>query len=133
MELILSAVCETADVRADGKLDLHGAFSQLQAPGFPASQDAMTAVFVLEWAPEDAGRQPLRADLLDDAGQKIVTIQGHTEVAEATPGDAPPQTRLIMPLERIVFPHAGTYRFQITAGPQSRRGCSLHVAEAGAG
>ncbi len=128
MELILSAICEDAQVRPDGKLDLRGAFSQLQAPGFPASQDAMTAVFVIEWTEKETGRQPLRADLVDEAGQKIVTIQGHTEVGRA-PGGAPVQTRLIMPLERIVFPHAGTYRFRLTAGPSARDGCSLHVAQ----
>lgn len=131
MELILSAACEDAQVRQDGKLDLIGAFSQLQAPGFPASQDRMTVVFVLEWEASEAGRRPLRADLLDSDGTKVLTIQGHTDVAESTPTGPAPQTRLIMPLENVVFPRAGRYHFVLTAGEQSRRACSIHVGHAG--
>ncbi len=128
MELILSVVCDDADVRPDGKLDLTGIFTQLQAPGFPAAQDRMTAVFLIEWGPDETGRQPIRADLLDEAGEKVLTIEGHTEV-DAVPGGAPPQTRLIMPLEKVVFPRAGTYRFRLASGKARRSGCSLHVGE----
>ena len=49
--------------------------------GFPASQDRMTVVFVFEWAAGEHGSQPLRADLLDDNDQMVLTIQGETEVA----------------------------------------------------
>ncbi len=129
MELILSAICEQARVRPDGRLDLSGVFSQLQAPGFPAAQDAMTAVFLVEWSDDEAGRQPLRADLLDEEGETVLTIEGHTDVKAAPSGHAPPQTRLVMPLERVVFPHPGTYHFRLAGGSTSRRGCSIHVAQ----
>ncbi|MEX2609400.1 MAG: hypothetical protein WEA24_05600 [Gemmatimonadota bacterium] len=129
MELVLAVVCDTAMERPDGKLDLRGVFHELSAPGFPALQDRMTAVFVVEWAPDEAGRQPLRADLVDGDGTRVLTIQGHTEVAPPRAGMPPPQTRLIMPMERVVFPHAGRFTFELIAGGDTVRACSVHLVE----
>jgi hypothetical protein len=129
MELILALACEEARVRPDGKLDILGVFNELSAPGFPATQDRMTVAFVLEWGPEDQGRQPLRADLVDQDEQKILTIQGHTDVEARGPDRAPAQTRLVLPLERVIFPHAGRYHFEITAGETKRRALSIFLRE----
>lgn len=126
---MLSLACDDARVRPDGKLDLVGVFNELSAPGFPASQERMTVVFVLEWAGEEAGRQPLRADLLDDAGANVLTIEGHTEVEARDEGRAPAQTRLIMPLKNVIFPHAGRYRMVLKSRDEIRPAFSLFVAE----
>jgi hypothetical protein len=115
--------------RPDGRIDMVGVFNELSAPGFPAVQDNMTAVFVVEWSPDEAGRQPLRADLVDEQGRKVLTIQGHTDVDARGPGRAPAQTRLIMPLERVIFPAAGVYRFDLVAGGDSAPACSFYVGQ----
>lgn len=132
MKLRLSAVCETARERPDGRLDLVGVFNELSAPGFPARQDRMTVVFLVEWSADEAGRQPLRADLVDDAGRKIITIQGHTDVEARGSDRSPPQTRLIMPLEMVVFPKPGRYRFELLAGGDVADACSFFVGQAAA-
>ena len=129
MELVLSVVCEAAMERPDGKLDLRGVFNELSAPGFPALQDRMTAVFVVEWEADEAGRQPLRADLVDGDGKRVLTIQGHTEVSARSGDGPPPQTRLVMPMERVVFPHAGRFTFELIAGGDTVRACSIHLVE----
>jgi hypothetical protein len=129
MELKLAVDCDDAHERPDGKIDIHGVFSELTAPGFPAMQERLTVVFVIEWSDEEVGEQPLRADLVDDQRQRVLTIQGHTDVLAATDEGARPQTRLIMPLEKIVFPHAGRYHFDLVAGGDSARACSLYVGE----
>jgi hypothetical protein len=128
MELILALACDEARVRDDGKLDVSGIFNELGAPGFPAAQDNMTLVFVIEWGDGETGSQPLRADLLDENDQKILTIQGDTEVDVRTPDQPPPQTRVVLPLEKVVFPHPGKYRFRIQAGTEVREACPLFVA-----
>jgi hypothetical protein len=130
MILRLSAVCEAARERPDGRVDLVGVFNELSAPGFPAMQDRMTAVFVVEWSADEAGRQPLRADLVDESERKVLTIQGHTDVDARDPGRPPAQTRLIMPLERVIFPAAGRYRFQLVAGGDSVDACAFFVGSA---
>jgi hypothetical protein len=129
MILKLSAVCEAARERPDGRLDLIGMFNELSAPGFPAAQDRMTVVFLVEWEPGEAGRQPLRADMIDESGRKIITIQGHTDVEERGTDRAPAQTRLIMPLEKVIFPAPGRYRFQLVAGGDVADACSFFVGK----
>jgi hypothetical protein len=128
MELTLAVACDEARERADGKLDLVGIFNELAAPGFPAVQERMTVVFVMEWSAEEAGRQPLRADLVDAQDRRVLTIQGHTDVTASQSGMVTPRTRLILPLERVVFPQAGRYHFDLIAAGDVRRACSLHVS-----
>lgn len=129
MDIALAAVCDGAHERPDGKLDLVGIFNELRAPGFPAMQDRMTVVLAIAWSPEEAGRQPIRADLIDEHEQLILTIQGHTEVPEVATGQSVPHTRLVMPLEKVVFPHAGRYWLQLTAAGVKRRTCSIFVGQ----
>lgn len=129
MILKLSALCEAAHERPDGRLDLAGVFNELSAPGFPAMQDRMTVVFLIEWSEDESGRQPLRADLVDATGRKLLTIQGHTEVEARTSDRAPAHTRLIVALEKVVFPAPGRYHFQLLAAGDVVDACSLFVGE----
>jgi hypothetical protein len=127
MELKLAVTCDDARQRPDGKIDVQGLFNELSAPGFPAMQERMTAIFIVEWSDEEAGEQAIRADLVDASGQRVLTIQGHTQVTERGPDRAPPQTRLVMPLERVVFPAPGRYTFQLVAGGETVDACSVFV------
>lgn len=132
MQLILALACDDARVRPDGKLDVMGVFNELSAPGFPAAQERMTVVFVIQWDRHESGRMPLRADLVDEAGRAVLTIQGHTDV-DARPADrAPAQTRLVLPLQEVVFPAPGTYRFELRVGATSHPAFSLFVGQNGA-
>ena len=132
MELTLALACEFARARPDGRLDVRGAFNELQAPGFPAAQDRMTVVFVMEWGPTERGRHAFTADLVDDDDRKVLTIEGHTDVDPGPRGEgrAPAQTRLVMELERVVFPHPGRYRFLLDVGGRKREAFALHVSAA---
>ena len=132
MELILSLACEDARVRPDGRLDVVGVFDELSAPGFPAAQDRMTVVFVMQWSPAQEGRQEFRADLVAADGTRVLTIDGHTDVS-GPEGARPPRTRLVMPLERVVFPHPGEYTFRLTAGGETVPAFSLFLSEEPAG
>ncbi|MFW6202034.1 MAG: DUF6941 family protein [Gemmatimonadota bacterium] len=129
MELILAVACDDARTRPDGKLDLVGVFNELHAPGFPAAQERMTVVFVLQWERDANGRKPFRADLVDADGRKALTIEGHTDVDTRGGDRAPAQTRLIMPLENVVFPHPGRYEFRIEADGEEHHALSLHLTE----
>jgi hypothetical protein len=131
MNIRLAVFCDQATERPDGRLDVTGIFDELAAPGFPAMQERMTVALVVEWDASEAGRQPLRADLVDDDETRILTIQGHTDVT--TPGDErrPARTRLVLPLERVIFPHEGHYHLDLVAGGETARACSLFVMEHG--
>ena len=126
MQLKLAVVCDEARQRPDGKVDLLGVFDELAAPGFPAVQEKLTVVFIVEWEADEIGRQPLRADLVHDDDTKVLTIQGHAEVGGH---GARLLSRLVMPIENVIFPHAGAYHFELVAGGHSVRACSLHLVE----
>lgn len=133
MELILSLACDSARVRPDGKVDVAGIFNELYAPGFPAAQARMSVLFVLEWNPREQGRYDFVADLVDDEGSKVLTIEGHTEVDSRSPERAPALTRILLPLENVVFPHAGRYRFMLEVAGRVQPAFALFVGKQGAG
>jgi hypothetical protein len=130
VRVLYALICEQAGERHDGRLDAHGIFHQLYAPGFPAQQEQMTFAVGIEWDAGEIGRHDFRIDLTDPTGSPALTINGHTEVGERIPGEAPPQTRLVMPLEGVVFPAAGTYTFDLVVSEGERIPlCPIHLIE----
>ena len=128
MNLVLAIACDAATVSPQGKLDVQGIYNELSAPEFPAAQERLTVVLVLEWSAREAGEQPIRADLMGPDGDMVVTVQGHTDVELAPDNEIPPQTRMILPLENVVFPAAGRYFFRIQAGNETVEALPLYVS-----
>lgn len=127
MELVLALVCDDARVDDQGKLHVQGAFNDLYAPGFPAKQDRMVLVLVLEWDRTDHGRYQFSVDLVGPDGSPSLTLRGHSDV-DARTGDRPPaRTRLLMPLENVVFPEPGPYRLRVRMKGREVEGPALHL------
>ena len=127
--LRFSAICDDARPTPEGKIDLHGVYSDLSAPGFPAQQDKLVLVLVLEWAPPDEGRYLFKADLEDDDGNISLTVEGETEVRAQAPGHPPSRSQLIMPLEEVIFPHPGQYTFRVKVKGQTLPGPGVFLIE----
>lgn len=127
MNLVLAIACDRAQVAADGKLNVEGIYNELSAPDFPAAHPALTVVLVIEWELGDTGEQPIRADLIDPDGERVVTIQGHTDVELAPDNEVPPQTRIILPLENVVFQKPGRYHLRVQAGPATVEALPLYL------
>lgn len=129
MELSLALVCDDARPDVEGKLDVHGIFNDLFAPGFPARQDRMVLVVAMEWDRDDQGRYQFRADLVDPEGNTALTVEGETDVDRRAPDRPPARTRLILPLEDVVFPVPGRYAFRISMKGREFAGPTLHLFE----
>ncbi len=130
VQIRFSAICDNARQTPEGKIDLHGVYSDLSAPGFPARQDQLVLVLVLEWARTDQGRYLFKADLEDNEGNVSLTVEGETEVQAPRLGHPPSRSQLIMPLEDIVFPHCGQYTFRVKVKGQTLQGPGIFVIEA---
>ncbi|MEQ1856425.1 MAG: hypothetical protein ABL963_08145 [Longimicrobiales bacterium] len=130
MQLRFSAICEDARPTPDGRLDIHGVYHDLSAPGFPARQDRLVLVLVLEWDRTDHGRFLFKADLEDAKGQVSLTVEGETEVHLPAPGSPPARSQLIMPLDDVVFPRVGQYQFRIKVKGHTFEGPGLNLMEA---
>jgi hypothetical protein len=125
--MTMALVCDRARATEDGKLDVHGVFNDLFAPGFPAKQPRMMLVMGIEWDRTDDGRFKFRVDLEDPTGRPTITLEGTTDVDKRTPDRPPARTRLIMPLEEVVFPMPGEYRFMLRMKGTQLKGPALHV------
>ncbi len=130
MRILLALVCDDAGINEEGKLDIHGAFNDLYAPGFPAKQARMVLVLVVEWDREDEGRHRFRLDLEDESGKATLSVEGYSDVDRRPAERPPPRTRLVMPLEEVVFPRPGEYSFRIRMKGQALPGPSLHLIQA---
>ena len=130
MHLRFSAICEDARTTPDGKLDVHGVYHDLAAPGFPARLDRLVLVLVLEWDREDHGRYLFKADLEDASGKPSLTVEGETEVHRPRADHPPARSQLVMPLEDVVFPRAGQYAFRVRVKGQTLEGPSIYLMEA---
>jgi len=127
MELRLALVCDDVRERPDGRLDVIGILDEFHAPGFPAVQQRMTVLFVMEWEADEEGAQVFRADLVGPDETRVLTIEGGTEVPARLARATPPRTRLILPIENVIFPRPGPYRFDLIAGGDTHRACTLHL------
>ena len=127
MKILYALLCEEALGRDDGRVDFHGVFHQLYAPSFPAMQDRLTLAVAIEWEPHETGRINFGIDMLDPQRAPALSITGHTDVSERQPFQGPPQTRLLMPLEGIVFPAEGTYTFELAINETRTRLTPLHL------
>jgi hypothetical protein len=129
MHLRFSAVCSDARPTPDGNIDLHGVYHDLSAPGFPAVQERLVLVLVVEWDREDHGHYLFKADLEDEAGNLSLTVEGETEVHRPAPGRPPARSQLIMPLEGVVFPRPGQYTFRVKVKGNTLQGPGLYLVE----
>jgi hypothetical protein len=129
VKLRFAAVCEDARLTREGRLDVHGVYHDLSAPGFPARQEHLVLVLVLEWDRADHGRYLFKADLEDEAGNVSLTVEGETEVHRPPPDSPPARSQLIMPIDGVVFPRAGQYSFRVKVKGQTLEGPSLYLME----
>jgi hypothetical protein len=129
MHIQLALVCDDARMRPDGKMDVEGVFNDLAAPGFPAKQERMVLVTTIEWDRGEEGRNKFKVDLMGPDGRPSLTLDGETEVDQRPADRPPPRTRLIMPLENVVFPRAGKYTFEVRVKGKKLRGPSIFVME----
>ncbi len=119
--------CADAGTGPDGKLSIHGIFNELHAPDFPARQDKMILVGVVEWQRDLAGKIPFTVDLNDPQGMSIFSIEGHTDVEARPQSKAPAKTQFILPLEKVMFPTPGHYRVLININGTELAGPSMHL------
>ena len=119
--------CADALAGPDGKLNVHGIFNELGAPDFPARQDNMVLVGIVEWQRDLQGRIPFTVNLNDPDGMSIFSVEGHTDVEARPTSKAPAKTQLILPLKNVMFPVPGHYRVRININGSDLAGPSMHL------
>jgi hypothetical protein len=123
VKILYSLLCERASVGQEDRLDVVGVLHELYAPGFPARQQQLTLVATIEWEPEERGRIEFQVELYDPDGDLVGGVQGSTVVTEVEGLigiQAAPRTRMVLPLDGVVFPVEGTYTFDLVVNGEGR-------------
>ena len=119
--------CKDAAAGPDGRLNIQGVFNELYASDFPARQDRLVLVGVIEWERDAQGRIPFRIDLTDPDGDSVFSIDGHTDVESLPMNSVPAKTHLVLPMEKVMFPVVGRYRVRFSANDEEIFGPSMHL------
>lgn len=129
MHLRFSAVCDHAEPTPDGKVNIRGVYHDLSAPGFPAQQDGLVLVIVIEWDRDDHGRYGFKVDLEDEDGDISLTVEGETDVHRPAADQPPSRSQLILPMDGVVFPHPGQYTFRLKVKGRTLEGPGVYLME----
>ncbi len=129
MKVLYSVIAEDAQLRHDGRMDVHGIYHELYARGFPARQDKLTLVTTIEWDASERGAIDFSVNLLDPQRSPVLTVNAQTQVEDQYAVHRPARTQMAIPIDGIVFPAVCTYEFQLTVGDHSEPLTPIYLIE----
>ncbi|MEX2246711.1 MAG: hypothetical protein WEC75_08480 [Dehalococcoidia bacterium] len=122
MDVTLALIADAANVSRENKLNILGAFGNINAREFPATWPRMVLVLSLEASSAEVGtKKQLEIRILDADGAQVRTISGaFTVPSPRRPGH---QVRLnqIVQLINVTFPHPGDYVFAVLLNGDTKR------------
>jgi hypothetical protein len=128
MEVKLALLADYANVTKEGKLNVMGVFSQINAPVLPWVHPQMQLVLQLEAGPAEWGKDKrLEIKLLEQDGRHILSIGADLKVPRGQSG-RPVQLQSIMSFVNVPFEAEGDYCFHILLGEDEKKGVPLRVS-----
>jgi hypothetical protein len=129
VKVLYSVIAEDAQLRNDGRMDVHGIFHELYARGFPAQQERLTLVTTIEWDASERGAIDFAVNLLDPDRAPVLTINAQTQVEDQYAVHRPARTQMAIPIDQLIFPRAGTYEFELTVGGVKQALAPIYLIE----
>jgi hypothetical protein len=129
MKVLYAVIAEDAQLRHDGRMDVHGIFHELYAPGYPARQEQLTLVTTIEWDDTERGAIDFTVNLLDPDGSPVLTINAQTQVEDQYAVHRPARTQMAIPMDAVVFPRAGAYEFELSVGDVKQGLAPIYLIE----
>ena len=128
MEITLALLADAANISQEGKLNVLGAFTNINAAGMPARHPQMQLVLEIEASASEMGTtRNFEVKLLDADGVELGGIKGQFDVPRI---DRPGQ-RLhigsVLPLTDVVFVKPGLHSFDILIDGDSKKQVPLSV------
>jgi hypothetical protein len=132
MKIDLALLCDAATVDASGKLNILGVFDRIHAREFPARHARVCLVLRIAAVGSDAGEHEARIRLVGPDGEDLVRLDGGLQVGPAPTDDT---TRIphVLNLDGLVFPTAGTYRFEVEVDGSAMASLPLQLLRASGG
>ena len=128
MDVTLALLCDSANVDADGNLDVLGRFDRVSAQVFPMRRPR--TCLVLRFGGLSAGerrQRPLSVRLLNADGHPIGEVRGSLDIADLGRPAAPASFHAVVPLPALILPEPGDYSLEAAVGGCEPRSIDLHV------
>ena len=134
MEIDLAFLADAATVDVSGKLNILGIFDRLSVPELPGHHPHLSLVLRLSASLGEAGIHKMEIALSDPDGVKMMGLNGEFHVGPG-PALSGGQVRIpqVLNIERLVFPKAGRYDFNVSLDGEHHVSIPLYVHEAGGG
>jgi hypothetical protein len=132
MQVPLALLADYANVSAEGKLNVMGAFDVINARRFPARHAQMHLVFRLEANPAEAGsKKSLEIKLMAEDGQMLLSLAAELtlEAKGLVPIGETLRSNHIIGLQNVKFEKAGAYQFAILINEDVKAIVPLKVQE----
>ncbi len=116
MQVPLALLADYANVSAEGKLNLMGAFDVINARRFPAVHAQMHLVFRIEANPAEAGStKKLEIKFMAEDGQMLLSLEAELRLEAKGPVPLGEMLRSnhIIGLQAVRFEKPGSYQFAI--------------------
>jgi hypothetical protein len=128
MEVTLAVLADYANVTKEGKLNVMGLFTHINARVIPYIHPQMLLVWEAEAGPAEWGtRKDVEIKLLDEAANQILSVRGNLEVPRGEPG-RPVRINSLMGFNKVKFDAEGDYEFAILIGGETKKNVSFRVS-----
>lgn len=128
MHVDFAVVSDYALVDQAGKMSVLGIFQHIWVHQFPAMHPRLHLVLRLKGRRTEIGEHPVRIRLVDEADVELLGGEGSVTFAEPPAGVTDIEAAAILVFD-VPFPHAGTYRFEITIDGEQKATVPLSVSE----
>ena len=134
MEIDMALLADAATVDVSGKLNILGIFDRISVAEFPAHHPHLSLVLRLSATMGEAGHHKMEIVLKDPDGSRMMGMNGDFSVGPG-PALSGGQVRVpqVLNIERLVFPKAGRYAFDVSLDGEHHVSISLFVHEIGGG
>ena len=130
MNVPLALLADSANISQEGKLNVLGAFSNINAASFPAVHPAMVLVLQLEASPAEYGRtRQFEAAFLDSDGKQIAEFKADLQMYAPDDPSVPSNDYVLINIPPMPFPHAGDYAVHVLIGDEEKARIPFRLTE----
>jgi hypothetical protein len=126
----LAALCDAANISANGKLNILGEFDTILAPQVPVVYPSIVFVAKLKTGETDIGQHALHLRVVDDDMKLVTSLDGTFEVRSQPVPGIESGIPVILQIANAAFGDYGTYLFELRVDNQKMCDLPLHVRQA---
>jgi hypothetical protein len=130
MDVTLALAADYANITADGKLNILGVFTAVNAPRFPFVLPQMYLVLSYETSAAELTRDvPVQVALLDSENNEVMALSGTISAQGALHPDGQVMLNQLVSLAGLMFSRPGAHQFVVSVDGELKRTITLHVNE----